>query len=116
MTDPNLNDFKGRVARIQEARQNGYGFEATGTLGRSYYHRSAAQRRSVMGPVVFMVLCVFVLKGAIYRSVGADVYNERVTELRASPGIGHVGGWLMQPEPGTLLVADLITYGLGKLK
>jgi hypothetical protein len=61
MTDPNLNDFKGRVARIQEARQNGYGFEATGTLGRSYYHRSAAQRRSVIGPVVFMVLCVFLL-------------------------------------------------------
>ena len=116
MTDPNLNDFKGRVARIQEARENGYGFEATGTLGRSFYHRPAAQRRSVLLPVLFLVLCVFVLKGAVYRSVGADLYNERVTELLASPGIGRVGGWLMQAEPATILMADLITYGLGKLK
>jgi hypothetical protein len=116
MTDPNLNDFKGRVARIQEARENGYGFEATGTLGRSYYHRPAAQRWSVVRPVVFLLLCVFVLKGAVYRSVGADVYNERVAELHASAGIGRIGAWMMQPEPGTLLVADLITYGLGKLK
>ena len=116
MTDPNLNDFNGRAARIREAREQGYGFEAAGTLGRSYYHRPSAQRRAFVAPVVFLLLCTFTLKGAIYQSIGADTYIERVAALRSGEGIGRVGGWLMQAEPATILMADLITFGLGKLK
>ena len=32
--DPNLNDFYSRVSRIEKSHAKGYGFEATGTVGR----------------------------------------------------------------------------------
>ena len=78
MSDPNLSDFYGRVARIQKARSKGYGFEAPGTLGRSSYAPPRTRRRSILGPVVFLLVCAVLLKGAIYQSVGADSYAERV--------------------------------------
>jgi hypothetical protein len=116
MTDPNMTDFYGRVARIQKARAKGQGFEAPGALGRSFYYRAAPQRRSVLMPVLFLLLCCFLLKGMIYRSVGAESYNDRVTLLMAGTGIEPLGGWLMQTEPVTVFVADQITKGLSKLQ
>lgn len=116
MATPNLSDFYGRVARIQRARAKGYGFEAPGTLGRSYYYRAPAKRRSILLPVMFLLLCAFVMKGAIYHEVGAESYNERVAALSAGEGIDKVGGWLMQAEPATLYISDKIELGLQKLR
>ncbi len=116
MTDPNLTDFYGRVARIQRARVKGYGFESPGTLGRSYYHRPQAKRRSIVAPVLFLLICGFLMKGAIYHNVGASSYNGRVAALMTGHGIDRVGGWMMQADPVTLYVSDKIAQGLGKLK
>lgn len=116
MTDPNLTDFYGRVSRIQRARAKGYGFEAPGTLGRSYYFRPQAKRRSIIAPVLFLLICGFLMKGAIYHNVGASSYNDRVSALMAGHGIDRVGGWMMQADPVTLYVSDKITLGLAKLK
>lgn len=116
MTDPNMNDFYGRVARIQKARAKGYGFEASGTLGRSYYTRPTATRRSIIGPIMFLLLCTVLLKGVIYHAIGAQSYGERVAVLMAGDGIERAGGWLMQPEAATVFVADQITLILAKLK
>ncbi len=116
MTDPNLTDFYGRVARIQRAHVKGYGFEAPGTLGRSHYYRPQAKRRSVIAPVLFLVVSGFLLKAAIYHTVGAQSYNDRVTALMAGQGIDSVGGWLMQADPVTLYVSDKIQLGLNQLK
>ena len=116
MTDPNLKDFYGRVARLQKARAKGYGFEAAGTLGRSYFHPPATQRRSVLGPILFLVLCTVLLKGMIHHSIGAQSYDERVASLRAGDGIERAGGWLMQAEPATVFVADQITRVLARMK
>jgi hypothetical protein len=115
MTDPNLTDFYGRVSRIQKARAKGYGFEAAGTLGRSYYYRPTARRRSVIGPILFLVVCSLLLKGAIYHSVGASSYDDRVAQLMQGDGIERVGGWFMQVEPATLYVSDKITAVLAKM-
>lgn len=116
MTDPNMTDFYGRVARIQKARAKGYGFEAPGALGRSYYIRPASRRRSFVMPVLFLLICGFLLKGIIYHSVGAESYDDRVTVLMAGKGVEPVGGWLMQAEPVTLFVSAQITKGLALLK
>lgn len=116
MTDPNMTDFYGRVARIQKARAKGYGFEAAGALGRSYFIQPKAKRRSIVGPILFLLICTFLLKGAIYHSVGGQSYNERVANLMAGDGIERAGGWLMQSEPVTVFVSDKITAGLAKLK
>jgi hypothetical protein len=116
MTDPNLTDFYGRVARIQKARAKGYGFEAAGTLGRSYYYHPKAKQRSIIGPILFLLVCTFLLKGAIYHSVGAQSYNDRVASLMVGDGIEQAGGWLMQAEPVTVFVSDKITAVLANLK
>ncbi len=115
MTDPNLTDFYGRVARIQKARAKGFGFEAPGTLGRSFYYRPSTKRRSIIGPILFLMVCTFLLKGAIYHSVGATSYNDRVAALMAGDGIERAGGWLMQAEPATVFVSDKITAVFAKM-
>lgn len=115
MDDPNLTDFYGRVSRIQKAREMGLGFEAPGTLGRSYYLQPRTRRRAVLGPVLFILLCAFLAKGVIHREIGAESYNQRVAELMAGDRIERIGGWLMQEDAATLFVADRITWALGKL-
>lgn len=109
MADPNLVDFYGRIARLERARAKGYGFEAPGTLGRSYYYQKPRKRRSLVLPMIFVAFCVFGLKGAIYQSVGAKSYDERVAGLQAGQGFDRLGGWLMQADPVTVLIADQIT-------
>ena len=116
MSDPSLVEFYGRVARIERARAQGYGFEAAGTLGRSYYARPKAKKRSLLVPMIFLILCVFLMKGAIYHAVGAQSYNTRVAGLMAGQGIDQIGGWLMQADPVTLFAADKIELALTKLK
>lgn len=105
MTDSNMVDFYRRVARIQKMRAKGYGFEAEGTLGRSFYHRPPTRHKSVLGPIFFVLCCVFMLKGLIYHEVGAQTYRERVASLVAGKGIDHMGGLIMQAEPVTVFIA-----------
>ena len=116
MTDPNMTDFYRRLSRLEKMRAKGFGFEAEGTLGRSYYHRPVARRRSILGPILFVTFCVFLLKGTMYHEVGAETYNSRVAALMAGEGIDHVGGWIMQAEPLTVFVAGKLDALLLKLK
>lgn len=116
MTDPNLTDFYVRVARIKTARAKGYGFEAPGALGRSYHVRLPSHRRAILTPLLFLMLCGFLLKGTLYHVVGAESYDNRVTALRAGKGIEPVGGWLMQADPATRFIVAQITRGLALIR
>lgn len=112
MADPNLVDFYSNVARFEKMRAKGYGFDAAGTLGRSYFHPVQRKRRSYLMPIV-MVLCAgFGLKGMIYQSVGAKAYEQRVQALELGEGFDRLGGWLMQADPVTVFVAGKISTGL----
>ncbi len=108
MSDPNLVDFYGRIARLEKARAKGFAFEAAGTLGRSYYCQKPRKRRSIFLPLVFVALSVFGLKGTIYHFVGESSYQDRVASLQAGEGFDRLGGWLMQADPVTLMVSDQI--------
>lgn len=109
MTDPNMTDFYGRLARLQKAHAKGYAFEAPGALGRSFYHRPTPRRRSVVLPILFLVVCGFLLKGVLHYAVGAQSYQDRVATLVAGTGLAPVGGWLMQADPVTLFILSQIT-------
>ncbi len=107
--DPNLNDFYGRVARIEKAHKKGYGFEARGTLGRSSsYKRDKASWRLVK-PLVLVMAMGLGLKGVIHYYVGAELYDERVATLLAGEGFDPVGGTLMQADPVTLAISGALT-------
>ena len=115
MSDPNMAEFYKRAARLETERAKGKGFEAPGALGRSYYYRPPRKRRSAFGPVLFLLAMGLLLKGAIYYATGVELYNSRVEELRAAPGlVEQMGGWMMQADPVTVWLGDEIAAGIRK--
>lgn len=104
MANADLNEFYGRLARIEKARALGYGFEAEGTLGRSYYRRPR-KKRSFLLPLLFCGLCVVGLKGTLHHQVGAATYEARVTKMIEGEGFTRLGGYLMKADPVTLFIS-----------
>jgi hypothetical protein len=107
-SDPNLNDFYKRVARIEYAHARGHGFLASGALSRADFYGRKRERTPILGPL-FLVICFgFMLKGAIHYNIGAEVYDARVASLLEEKGIDRLGGMLMQADPVTLFVSGHI--------
>ena len=103
--DPNLNEFYGRVARIEKAHAKGYGFEAAGTLGRSSTWKQQKSGWRFLKPLVVVLAMGLGLKGVIHYYVGAELYQERVAGLQAGEGFDRVGGMLMQADAATLAIS-----------
>lgn len=118
MTDQNMADFYDRVRRYQSMRSKGFAHEATGALGRSFYftERKTARRRSFLGPVLFAIAAAFLLKAAIFYTVGPVNYADRLARLQAGEGFDRLGAWLMQVEPVTEFLSDKIAQGIHALK
>lgn len=106
MSDPNLQDFYSRVGRIEEAHAMGHGFEAEGTLGRSFYRRTPVRRRPVFRIGVFILCFCFGLKGALHYHLGATSYDGRVEALAQKGGFDAVQATLLQADPVTRLISD----------
>lgn len=108
MANRNLRDFYERIARILRMHAQGYGFEAAGTLGRSYYARRQRLRVPVIAPVLVVMAGVVFLKAMLHAGLGAQDYEARVAALWTGSAFDRVGAFLMQPDPATLWVADLL--------
>lgn len=106
--DPNLNEFHGRVKRIEKLHRKGYGFEAAGTLGRSATYRRERSWGSLFRSLGVVVLMGFVLKGTILFYVGQDTYDRRVGELATGTGFDPVAATLMSSDPVTRVVASFL--------
>ena len=109
MVDPNIQDFYGRVARIESAREKGFGFEAVGTLGRSHYRRPVKRNRSLLRPLVFVLAAVFLLKGMFLHVVGPQTYADRIARMETGQDFDRLGAWLMQADPITIGIAAQIS-------
>lgn len=108
MSDVDANDFYRRIARIQRDHARGYGMEAEGTLGRSYYgrrRRQRVQKRSLFAPALMLVLSFTALKGVLHAKIGDDVYAARVEALMAGQEFERLGGYIMQAGPITLAIS-----------
>jgi hypothetical protein len=116
MSDPNLRDFYGRVARIEQAHAAGMGFEAEGALGRSHYLRPGRSRRGYVKPVLMVLICAFGMKAMIHYKVGAASYDARVTALKAGEGFDLLGAALMQADPLTVFLSGQIARGIAALE
>lgn len=108
MVDPQLQDFYVRVARIESARRKGFGFEAVGTVGRSYYTRKTRRSLPIFRPLLVVTLCIIGLKSIIHYNIGDDTYRDRVVELQSGEGFDRLGGYLMAADPVTLWVSAQI--------
>lgn len=103
--DPNLNEFYSRVSRIEKSHAKGYGFEATGTLGRKASSRTGSRLLKVIKPLALALVLGIGLKGVIHYYIGAQTYESRVSALAAGSGFDPVGAWLMYADPATLMVS-----------
>lgn len=106
--DPNLNEFYGRVERIEKLRRKGYGFEARGTLGRSATFRKERSIGGLVRSLMLVVVIGFVLKGVILFYVGAGTYEQRVGELATGTGFDPLAATLMSADPVTRLISAFL--------
>lgn len=108
--DPNLRNFYGRLDRIEHIHEAGGGFEASGTLGMSYYN-SIKRRRRPLGwlfPVVLVMASIVAVKSGVLARIGADAYAERVATLASGDTADQMGAYVLQADPLTIYVADLL--------
>jgi hypothetical protein len=106
--DPNLNEFYGRVKRIEKAHAKGYGFEARGTLGRSSTWKRDRSAWRFLKPLTLVLAMGLCLKGVIHHYVGAELYQQRVDVLMTGEGFDRVGGTLMQADQVTLAISGAV--------
>lgn len=109
MSDPNLDDFYRRIARVQSAHAKGYGFEATGAVGRSAYARPGRRRFALLRPVLATAVAILLLKSLIHYHIGSQTYDDRVAALVSGEGFDRVGGLLMTADPVTLWLSAVMT-------
>jgi hypothetical protein len=112
MADPNTKNFQGRLKRIDHIHRAGGGFEAVGTLGKSYYTAHRSQRRSFRLFRLFLVIAIVLLalKVGMQLAVGADTYAFRVQQLQDGPISDQIGAAVLRADP----VSSAIVAGIRK--
>ena len=113
MSDPSIAEFNSRIARIQQARGHGRGFEAEGTLGRSFYTQGdpryrRKRRMPVLRPLILTLILGTALKALFLHQLGIEAYEARVAVMVQGDGFDRIGGWLMQADPVTVAAARQI--------
>ena len=111
MVDRNLQNFYGRIGRIQHIHDTGGGFEADGTLGMSYYnaHRGRRRRRiGILAPLAVVAMAIVGVKSAVHATIGADLYNERVAALWSGGVPEQAVAYVLQADPATIAIASRI--------
>ncbi len=111
MVDRNLQNFYGRIGRIQNIHDAGGGFEADGTLGMSFYNarrRRNRRRFGILAPLAVVAAVIVGVKSAVHATIGQEVYDQRVAALAAGDTVEKAGAYVLRADPVTLVIADKI--------
>ncbi|KFE35777.1 hypothetical protein [Thioclava atlantica] len=108
MRDSQLNDFERRLQRIDQIHQAGGAFEASGSLGRSYFDsmRPKARRALSLRGLALIAAAALLVKGVMIVQIGAERYGAKVERLAQGSEAERIGAWVMRPGPLTTLIAD----------
>lgn len=108
MADPQMKDFYGRLRRINKIHRAGGGFEASGTLGMSYYSGINRRRNHAkwLLPVALLLFTIVGIKAAVHANIGSFAYESRIAALRDGDSADRIGAYVLQADPLTLYVAD----------
>ncbi|SDD29090.1 hypothetical protein [Ruegeria marina] len=104
----NRIDFDHRVRRLtkkHEAMTRGY----YGRMRKDGLIEVKPRRGRIQFPIralVLLIAAVFVFKGFLLASLGADTYNYRVERLAAGTPVEQAGAWVMQPDPVSVFLAE----------
>jgi hypothetical protein len=115
MSDPNMQEFRDRVRRLERDHARGQGFKAEGTLTRADFRRRPVEKRPVFRTVLFTLAFLFGIKGALHQHLGPDGYAERIRELSAAGGVDAMQAAFMQADPVTLMVSRAIGSVIAKV-
>ena len=111
MAKTDLNDFEKRLNRIDQIHQAGGAFEASGSLGRSYFDsmRAKSRRGLPLRGLALLVGGILLCKGAMLAQIGATDYSERVDDL-AKGNVGEqILAWVLHADPATRYVASILS-------
>jgi len=114
MGDPYIKEFRGRLRRVERIHRRGGGFEAAGTLGRSYYTAQARPRTSWLKPLLLVVAGALLLKAILYVQIGPVDYAGRVELLSQGSQVEKIGAYVMQADSVTVFFGELLAEVLGK--
>ena len=108
MADAQLQSFGKRLGRISKRRgklANGY-VTVVNSDGLLVAQPKRTSLRFPWRAVAVTALLFFVFKGLLMASLGEAEYSERALSLQAGTPVEQVGGWVMQPDPMTLWIAE----------
>ncbi|NDR55086.1 hypothetical protein [Aliiruegeria sabulilitoris] len=115
MSNPQMNEFSGRLRRIEKIKKRGGAFEASGTLGQSYYTklRLRHQRRPILRPAVVFVCTIMLFKGVLLAAIGAEVYAQKLSVLHQGDTVEKIGAFIMAIDPFTATIAQMVAPIIG---
>jgi hypothetical protein len=110
MIDRNMQRFQRRLTRIKRMHASGAAFEATGTLGRSYYSatRPRARIRLPLRPLALILAAGLLFKAAILAQMGEEAYDLRVAALAGGTVAEQAGAWVLHADPATRWLSTFI--------
>lgn len=105
MSDPNLEDFYGRVARIERDHAHGRTFVAAGTLALPVRRRRRDRLALVIRTSAFALVFLVCVKAASFALIGVDVGHARIEALRDGTAFERAGAALFAPDPLSVWLA-----------
>ena len=66
------------------------------------------RRGSIWKNLIIFAVGMFLFKAFILASLGQTSYDERIARLNDGTSLEQAGAWIMQVDPATRLVADMV--------
>lgn len=108
--------FSGRLHRIEDIHSAGGGFEARGTLGKTYH--VAHRRRRLRVPrlllvCVFLLVALMAIKVALMTALGLDAYQTRLSDLHHGDKVDQIAAYVLTVDPISRTLATRLILLIG---
>lgn len=103
--------FKKRLNRVNRRHEKIYLNGARTKIGRDGLITAVPRRRMPSFPLrgfAILFLAALLYKAVIFAWIGPSLYDERISALADGTIVEQAGAWLLQPDPATVTVANLI--------
>ena len=108
MADAQMQKFGKRLKGIEKRRDKlAQGFvTVVNSDGLLVAHPRRTSFRFPWRAVAIVAVLFFLFKGFVMAGLGEAEFAERAITLQAGTPVEQVGGWVMQPDPVTLWIAE----------
>lgn len=102
-----------RIVRKHDRIQKGYVKTVTSD-GLIVARPRVYRPRFPLKGLVILIVAGFLFKGFLFASLGAGAYDERVISLSQGSVMEQAGAWVMQADPATLFIAEMMGSAFGE--